>query len=98
MLVTGVATRRSIKRRPAGATPPTLSCNCRLARPVPLLCTLHLEIAPGTWFTPLHAGMKRPHEGRFGLVNRDKSTKLWFNHRCTISPRRFRGRTDDVIE
>jgi hypothetical protein len=29
-----------IKRRPAGATPPTLSCNCRLG-PVPLLCTPH---------------------------------------------------------
>jgi len=39
-LVTGVATRCSIKRRPAGATPPTLSCNCRLG-PVPLLCTPH---------------------------------------------------------
>ena len=24
-----------------GATPPTLSCNCRLAGPVPLLCTPH---------------------------------------------------------
>ena len=30
----GAATRRSIKRRPAGATPPTFSCNCRLAGPV----------------------------------------------------------------
>ena len=40
-LVAGVATRRSIKRRPAGATPPTFSCNCRLAGPVPLLCTPH---------------------------------------------------------
>jgi hypothetical protein len=32
------------------------------------------------------------------VVNRDKSTKRWFNHRCTISPRRVRGRADDVIE
>jgi hypothetical protein len=35
-----LATRCSIKRRPAGATPPTFSCNCRLG-PVPLLCTPH---------------------------------------------------------
>jgi hypothetical protein len=27
-------------------------------------------------------------------VNRDKSTKRWFNHRCTISPRPFRGRAE----
>jgi hypothetical protein len=40
-LITGAATRRSIKRKPAGVTPPTLSCNCRLAGPVLLLCTLH---------------------------------------------------------
>jgi hypothetical protein len=38
--ITGAATRRSIKRKPAGTTLPTLSCNCRLAGPVPLLCTL----------------------------------------------------------
>jgi hypothetical protein len=50
-------THHSIKRRPVGATPPTFSCNCRLAGPVPLLCTRHLELAPGTWLTPLHAGM-----------------------------------------
>jgi hypothetical protein len=30
-----------LDQRPAGATPPTLSCNCRLAGPVPLLCTPH---------------------------------------------------------
>jgi hypothetical protein len=40
-LITGAAARRSTKRRPAGATPPTLSCNCRLTGPVPLRCTLH---------------------------------------------------------
>jgi hypothetical protein len=33
----GAAMLRSIKRRPAGATPPVLSCNCRLVGPVPLL-------------------------------------------------------------
>jgi hypothetical protein len=31
----------------AGATPPTFSCNCRLAGPVPLLCTPHLIASTG---------------------------------------------------
>jgi hypothetical protein len=43
---------------PAGATLPTLPRNCRLAGPVLLPCTLHLQVAPSTWLTPLHAGMK----------------------------------------
>ena len=66
--------RRSIKRkRPAGITPPTLSCDCRLAGPVPLLCI------PSCWIdligsaerrlTPLHAGMVRPYRGRLPLRN-----------------------------
>src|SRR6266852_1462521 len=66
--------RRSIKRkRPAGITPPALSCNCRLAGPVPLLCI------PSCWIdligsaerrlTPLHAGMVRPYRGRLPLRN-----------------------------
>ena len=51
-------THHSIKRRPVGATPPTFSCHCRLAGPVPLLCTPHSQVAPNTWLMLLRVGMK----------------------------------------
>ncbi len=56
------------RKRPAGVTPPTLSCNCRLVGPVPLLC---IPLATSTLIgstqrrlTPLHAGMAKRYRGR----------------------------------
>lgn len=52
------SSRRSIKgKRPTGITPPTLSCNCRLAGPVPLLsipsCSIDLIGNAGRRLTAL---------------------------------------------
>jgi hypothetical protein len=50
-----------------------LSCNCRLAGPVPLLCIppcwIDLIGSAERRLTPLHAGMVRPYRGRLPLRN-----------------------------
>src|SRR6266702_2575449 len=43
--------------RLAGATPPALPRNCRLAGPVPLLFTLDVPVTPSPWSAPSRAGM-----------------------------------------
>src|SRR5260370_3456989 len=56
------------RKRPAGVTPPTLSCNCRLVGPVPLLCiplaTSTLIVTTQRRLTPLHPGMAKRYRGR----------------------------------
>jgi len=62
------------EKRPAGATPPTLSCNCRLKGPVLLLAfglaASILMLAFPSSPTSLHVRMARPHWGRNEIVLR----------------------------
>src|SRR5206468_5702759 len=70
------------RKRPAGVTPPTLSCNCRLAGPVPLLCIpvarTILISSTRCRLTPLRIGIAEAYRGRLTLSKRMEPTIHWF--------------------
>ena len=79
------------RERPAGATPPTLPCNCRFVGPVPLHSAFSLIGTTCCRPTPLHAGMANPYQGRLRLRNRLDPTIPWFSCRYSpITPRKFK--------
>ena len=77
---------RSIQRkRPAGATPPTFSCNCRARRSGSVAWTS--LVYSGHWQTPLHVGIAKSPRGRFALkhwMEPNIRWARWPGTRCDI--------------
>ena len=72
------------EKRPTGATPATLSCNCRLAGPVPLRPTRHFVPSSDHYLRPTREAIARwyrtivPREGRIARSE-------WFDYTLVYS-------------